>query len=644
MQFQHILDPTAKLRVVLHNHQRLLGDRLLMTPLIRDLKATFPHWHLYVDVASDAAWRNNPHIDGIVTPGRPAPEKIDYTFNVGPMRATQSSRTNGLHITRAFAESFVRMTGLPLHDGPFKCDLHLSVAEQAWQPVKGPYWVINCDTANMGSKRWVANRWRELVRSLDDLTFVQVGLPQATRIDLSDEPNVISLVGRTDERQLMSLVYQAVGCISLVSSLQHIAAAFDKPCVVLAGGREPRSFCSYPAQHHIDRLGTLECCRDRACWKNSIEACVDKTDDVARCMQMISTLEVAIGVRKFYQGGRLTSPLPGKAELDATILAAAPRRRILRIVSNGKFLGGAERSVVQIARMFDARDWSIELATRQPCCAEIAEQVPFAQPTSDISGPCDVLLLYASDMVFDFHKPEFAPFHHLRAARKVMALTYKFGKAPTQPWAQDWDQYLFLCSQMRADFVTKSQNLNVPTTVLAPPVDLAPFLYATPISKDEVNVVRWSSQGDDKWPASTRALLEGCPRVKFDFMPPPSALLHDAPANLHCFPAGSIAPAELARFGNLFVYLLPDGYSDQGPRVVVEAMAAGLAVIADNRWGAKDRVTPETGWLVDSHEQAIEIINNVTPDLLAAKGAAARQRAQTEFDPARWVDAITGED
>ena len=643
MQFEHILDPTARYRVVLWNHQQLLGDRLLMTPLVRDLKATYPNWRLVVDVENDIAWHNNPHLEQIITPGKQVQGKVDFQFKVGPLRATQGSRSNGLHITRAFARSFITMTGLPVTDGPFKCDLHLSEAERTWRPVTGDYWVINCDTANMGSKRWVAERWRQLVRSLPELTFVQVGLPGDTRIDLSDEPNVIGLVGQTDPRQLMALVYHSVGCVSLVSSLMHIAAAFDKPAVVLAGGREPRSFAAYPAQHHIDRIGMLQCCRDSACWKNSIEACKDKLRDVPRCMRMIEVDEVADAVLGFYRGGRLTSESKERAVLDAPALAAAPRRRRIRIVSNGKFLGGAERSVCSIARMFHDDDWDVQIATRQPICEPMRKEIPFAAVTSDVSSPCDILLVYASDMVFDFDKGEFGPLGACRAERRVMALTYKLGKVATEqaPWTFGWDKYLFLCSAMESAFLDRLTVPVAPTTVLAPPVDLAPFLKVKPSYDGPVRVVRHSSQGDNKWAMSTESLVNDCPAASFDFMPGPSWL---APRDrLTQRSPGALPVPHFLAGGNLFCYLLPDGYSDQGPRVIVEAMAAGLPVIADKRWGAKDRVTPETGWLIDDHAKAIEIINTVTPEVLTAKGRAARERATTEFDPHRWVAEIKGD-
>jgi glycosyltransferase involved in cell wall biosynthesis len=86
--------------------------------------------------------------------------------------------------------------------------------------------------------------------------------------------------------------------------------------------------------------------------------------------------------------------------------------------------------------------------------------------------------------------------------------------------------------------------------------------------------------------------------------------------------------------------LLPEKYTDQGPRTIMEAMAAGLPVIAENRDGAKDRVTEECGWLVSKHEEVIDIIKSLNPEILEKKGKAARERAKKEFRKEKWIEAI----
>jgi len=94
--------------------------------------------------------------------------------------------------------------------------------------------------------------------------------------------------------------------------------------------------------------------------------------------------------------------------------------------------------------------------------------------------------------------------------------------------------------------------------------------------------------------------------------------------------------------GNCFIYNLPDRYSDQGPRVIMEAQSSGLAVIADNQWGAKDRINEETGWLCETQDDYLRVIRDITevPSLLRTKGQAARKWARKNYDPHKWLEEI----
>ena len=69
----------------------------------------------------------------------------------------------------------------------------------------------------------------------------------------------------------------------------HLAAAFDKPCVVLAGGREEPSWESYCDQAYLHSIGKLECCELEGCWKCHIGECVTINDKqrFPLCMTMI---------------------------------------------------------------------------------------------------------------------------------------------------------------------------------------------------------------------------------------------------------------------------------------------------------------------------------------------------------------------
>jgi len=637
------LEGTKPLKILLRNTQTLLGDRLMFTPAVRDLKLNRPHWRIGVVSAGPEVWANNPHIDPGVTEAT-----ADHVFDIGPGDVTRGSKTNGLHIAQAFFDKLEkRLWGAAIisapmdKHGPIRADLHLTEQENNYRVIDGDYWVINTDTGPMSAKRWPPEYFQQVIDKLPLLTFVQVGLGENNEYRLKG-PNVIDMVDRTTIRELFSLVYNARGCVSLVSSLAHVAAAFEKPCVTIAGGREPDTFERYPFHRFIDTVGCLPCCREYACWHNALSACKDHDGKFAHCMRLIQPERVVAAIDSYYVGGALELPV-------IPPLPARPRK-ILRIVANAKCLGGAERSVAEIAKMFVEKNWLVEFATptENPSPEVLAALPDSVRLTNHVSRPCDVLLLYASDMVFNFDQQRFEAFGRLNAGRKVMALTYKHGKVGKVGWTNGWDKYLFLSSAMRDQFLSRNtQYAARDTAVLAPAVNLEPFLAVEPYHNGQVCVLRHSSQGEKKFPPDLEKIIRSVPKnILFGFMPPPSCISYRPDMQSILDRQYDPDPRKVAAFlrqGNCFWYLLPEGYTDQGPRVIVEAMAAGLAVIAENRDGAADRVTPETGWLLDSHDQAAPLINTLTADCLAEKGKAARTRAISQFDKFKWFKEIAGE-
>jgi glycosyltransferase involved in cell wall biosynthesis len=131
--------------------------------------------------------------------------------------------------------------------------------------------------------------------------------------------------------------------------------------------------------------------------------------------------------------------------------------------------------------------------------------------------------------------------------------------------------------------------------------------------------------------------------VEFHYMPAYSKCM-DMP-QVYKYPKNNPPVYEFLSKGNCFWYHLPPGYQDQGPRVVIEAMACGMPVIADNRYGAKDRVTPETGWLCEEWEDYLEVIKEIidNPEIIKIKGESARDHAKKNFVPERWIEEILGE-
>jgi ADP-heptose:LPS heptosyltransferase len=138
---------------------------------------------------------------------------------------------------------------------------------------------------------------------------------------------VVDLRGKTSLRQLVRLMYHAQGALSAVSVLMHLAAAVEakpgmpknRPCVVIAGGREPPHFTAYPHHQFIHTVGALKCCDDGGCWKsrtvklgdgdvkdNPEELCLDVVGTLPRCMDMISSAEVIRRIEMYFAGGALS--------------------------------------------------------------------------------------------------------------------------------------------------------------------------------------------------------------------------------------------------------------------------------------------------------------------------------------------------
>src|SRR6185295_7515015 len=130
----------------------------------------------------------------------------------------------------------------------------------------------------------------------------------------------------TDLRHLVRLVYHAQGVVSPISLLMHLAAAVEtkpggprnRPCVVIAGGREPPHWTAYPHHQFIHTVGALRCCDNGGCWKSRVlplgdgdekdapdQLCVDVVGRLPRCMHLITAEDVIRRIELYYAGGAL---------------------------------------------------------------------------------------------------------------------------------------------------------------------------------------------------------------------------------------------------------------------------------------------------------------------------------------------------
>jgi ADP-heptose:LPS heptosyltransferase len=220
---------------------------------------------------------------------------------------------------------------LNIKPAEFKGDIYVSELEKSWfsqvHELTGedtPFWIVVAGGKyDVTIKWWQTERYQEVIDQFQGkIVFVQVGEQDHYHPKLN---GVIDLRGKTDLRQLVRLVYHAQGVLCPVTCLMHLAAAVEvkggnplnRPCVVVAGGREPVHWEAYPHHQFIHTVGALRCCDGGGCWRfrtiplgdgderdKPENLCVDVVGDLPRCMDMITATDVIRRIETYFKVGR----------------------------------------------------------------------------------------------------------------------------------------------------------------------------------------------------------------------------------------------------------------------------------------------------------------------------------------------------
>jgi ADP-heptose:LPS heptosyltransferase len=229
---------------------------------------------------------------------------------------------SGRHFSTAYHMELEQLLNLKIPQTDLLPDLHLSEKEQGWMNqveqetgYRGAFWLINAGhKADYPLKQWGFQRWQELVYMLrNEIQFVQVGETSEGHTHPYLK-GVIDLRGKTDLREFIRLTYHAEGAVTPVSLLMHAMAAWKKPrykpCVVIAGGREPWRWEAYPHHQYAHTCGCLPCCDYNGCWLSGRKddhgenkTCKDIVSGSAKCMALITPEHIAERVLWYKRGG-----------------------------------------------------------------------------------------------------------------------------------------------------------------------------------------------------------------------------------------------------------------------------------------------------------------------------------------------------
>jgi hypothetical protein len=236
-----------------------------------------------------------------------------------------------VHFMHAFVDDLETKLGIRLALSKFQGFLPIGEEEKHWysavHEIRGddpPFWVINAGhKRDFTAKQWEFARFQEIVDRFPETVFVQVGAAEHCHPLLTGE-NLINLVGKTDTRQLIRLVYNAFGVITPVSFPMHLAYGLpahpryrrkSRAAIVLSGGREPSHWQFGPNLQFLHTCGMLPCCDNGGCWRSRVVPLGDGDEKdeslcelptttasgqvIARCMAMISVDEVCSKIEMF---------------------------------------------------------------------------------------------------------------------------------------------------------------------------------------------------------------------------------------------------------------------------------------------------------------------------------------------------------
>ena len=264
--------PAEPVRLLLRQWQAL-GDTVVLTAAVRDLHRSYPgRFVTDVRTACDDLLLGNPYVT-----------RLDRHDRVVEAACPSINGSNGRpgHYVQAYGEHLGDALGLRVRPHGFGGDVYVCDAERAWPGElvgEGPYWLVNAGAkSDLTAKQWPADRWQAVVDRLRGrVRFVQVGFDG--RLGGTDHAHprlagAVDLIGRTSVRDLVRLTFHAAGVACGVTGLMHLSAAVPapggglRPCVVVAGGREPPHWEQYPGHQYLHTIGGLPCCAAGGCWR-----------------------------------------------------------------------------------------------------------------------------------------------------------------------------------------------------------------------------------------------------------------------------------------------------------------------------------------------------------------------------------------
>tara|TARA_Y100000310_G_scaffold324731_1_gene386990 strand:- start:224 stop:1279 length:1056 start_codon:yes stop_codon:yes gene_type:complete len=311
----------------------------MLTAALRDLKRAHPSFLVDINTNVPEVWENNPYVTSL-DPSDPDVEVVEAQYPL-----IHESNTRPWHFIHGYRLFLEEKLGVKIPAGEFKGDLYISDLEKSWMSqiqeigVHQNFWVlVSGGKYDYTAKWWNPLEYQKVVDHFrDKIVFVQCGESTHHHPPIK---NVLNLVGETNTRQFIRLMYHAAGVVCPVTFAMHLAVAVEtkrhmplqRSCVVIAGGREPANWEAYPHHRFLSLNGALNCCDNGGCWKSRVFPLDDNDEkdnslciypeevdydvllpsksettklQIPKCMNMITAKDVIRAIESYYDGGVL---------------------------------------------------------------------------------------------------------------------------------------------------------------------------------------------------------------------------------------------------------------------------------------------------------------------------------------------------
>lgn len=326
-------------RLIVRNNQAP-GDIIVLSAALRDLERAHPGRYATEVVVSRGAehifW-NNPKIVS-AQPSSIRPDSRDAVVYRAQYPLIRSCNQQRKHFILGFIEHMNAMLGTQIKLTEFRPHIVMSTAEKATRPFDVPYWVfLSGGKKDYPTKIWAQSYWQEVITATRDrVNWVQCGGGSSNHIMHTPKDGIYAnMVAKTDCRNFLRLIYHAEGVVCVTTMAMHAAAAFNKPCIVIEGGREPWWWEAYdektrlmnmrlfhpnwkpPADddfvphRYLHTIGKLACCSNHGCWQKrvvgGVNACRSPVtvggQTLPKCKSMITPAMVIAAIDGYLADG-----------------------------------------------------------------------------------------------------------------------------------------------------------------------------------------------------------------------------------------------------------------------------------------------------------------------------------------------------